>query len=166
MSANPFASLARVETQPTAAQGNADAELIRVCQRFAEGELESWYRYIIAPEDLCDAQDQPPDWKSLHWIISTPATTPEGWHAKALAYAAWDRDAYDDNEDRDTTTLLLASLLRDMVAPARRAILTRLQAELGPLPRGYDADWRFIGYDGRPPDDPLAPSLQADEEPA
>jgi len=123
-----------------------DAELVRVCHDFAEAEFRNWWRYVTAPDDLADAQDQEPDWTTLAWIEATPATTPAGWHAKALAYAAWWREAYDDVEaERDASTPLLASLLRDMVAPARAAILARCAADYGPLPEGYTADARWVG---------------------
>jgi len=124
----------------------SDAELVRVCRQFAEAEYRNWWRYVTAPDDLADAQDQEPDWTTLAWIEATPATTPAGWHAKALAYAAWWREAYDDVEaERDASTPLLASLLRDMVAPARAAILARCAADYGPLPEGYTADARWVG---------------------
>jgi len=71
-----------------AVPASPDAELFRVCQQFAEVELASWYRYVVAPDDLADVQDAPPDWDTLHWIERTPATTPEGWCAKALALSA------------------------------------------------------------------------------
>ena len=122
-----------------------DAELVRVCHDFAEAEFRNWWRYVVAPDHLADAQDTDPDWPILAWIEATPATTPAGWHAKALAYAAWWRDAYDDAEDGDSDAPLLASLLRDMVRPARAAILARCEAEYGPLGDGYGADWRWIG---------------------
>ena len=123
-----------------------DAELVRVCHDFAEAEFRNWWRYVTTPADLADTQDREPDWSTLAWIEATPATTPAGWHAKALAYAAWWREAYDDVEaERDASTPLLASLLRDMVAPARAEILARCAAEYGPLPDGYTADARWIG---------------------
>jgi hypothetical protein len=125
-----------------------DAELVRVCHAFAEAEWRNWWRYIVAPDDLADAQDREPDWPTLTWIKATPATTPAGWHAKALALSAWDRTAYDDDaewHEPDSDTGLLAGLLRDMVAPARAAILARCAADYGPLPEGYTADWRWIG---------------------
>ena len=126
-----------------------DAELIRICRQFAERELTNWYRYVTAPEDLADKQDPPPDWGSLHWIVATPATTPEGWRAKALAYAAWHRDAYDDPpEDRDNASPLLAALLRDMVAPARNAMVARLAEKHGPLPDRYTAEGIWLGSAG------------------
>jgi hypothetical protein len=104
--------------------------LIRICHQFAESELTSWYRYCTAPSNLADKQDSRPERDLLHWIEATPATTPENWHAEALACVAWNRDMYDDAEDeRDGGTTLLASLLRDMVAPARNAILARCEAE-------------------------------------
>ncbi len=135
-----------IATTANAAPAGADAELIRVCHRFAEAELESWYRYILAPDDVADEQDTPPEWHTYNWIVATPATTPEGWHAKALAYAAFDREAYNDHEDdRDGTTQLLAALLRDMVAPARNAIIARLAAEYGPLPSCYSPEGVWIG---------------------
>ncbi len=125
----------------------ADAELVRVCHRFAEAEYRNWWRYIVAPAHLADAHDREPDWATLQWIETTPATTSAGWHAKALAYAAWWREAYDDAEpERDASATLLASLLREMVAPARAAILARCTAEYGPLPEGYTADARWIGH--------------------
>ena len=119
-----------------------DAELIRTCHRFAEYELASWYRYVLDNDD-----DSSPDHATYISIIATPATTPEGWHAKALAFTAWDRDSYDDHEDvRDGCSSLLASLLRDMVAPARNAIIAGLRAKHGPLPAGYSPDGIWIGY--------------------
>ena len=73
--------------------------------------------------------------------------TPAGCYAKALAYAAWWREAYDGPDgEADSDKPLLASLLRDMVAPARAEILSRCAAEYGPLPEGYTADWRWIGW--------------------
>jgi hypothetical protein len=60
----------------------------------------------------------------------------EGWPAKALACVTWNRDVYDDQWHQDTGTPLVAALLRDMVAPARNAILGRLQKKYGPLPDG------------------------------
>ena len=75
-----------------------DAELIRLCHAFAEAEFANWYRYVVAPVETADDDDAPPDWDTYHLIIATPATTPAGWHAKALAFVAWDREAYDDEE--------------------------------------------------------------------
>ncbi len=129
-----------------AAASNPDAELIQVCHRFAEAELASWFRYVVAPVDLADAQDGPPDWDTLHWIEDTSAVTPEGWCAKALALSAWHRDVFDDpEEDRDGHTPLLASLVRDMVAPERNAIMARLMQQYGPLPDGYTANGMWLG---------------------
>jgi hypothetical protein len=126
---------------------NPDAELVRTCHRFAEGELARRHRYIVATEDLADEQDTPFDRDTYDWIAATPATTPEGWHAKALAYSAWATEAYDDHEDsRDSTTTFLAALLRDMVAPARNAIVARCTAKYGPLPTQYTAEGIWIGY--------------------
>ncbi len=123
----------------------SDAELVRVCHDFAETEWRSWWRYVVAPADLADDQDREPDWPALKWIEATPATTSAGWHAKALALAAWDHTAFDDEEaERAGAAGLLAGLLRDMVAPARAEILTRCAADYGPLPEGYTADARWI----------------------
>jgi len=134
-----------------------DADLVRVCHDFAEAEYRNWWRYIVAPDHLADAQDREPDWPTLAWIETTPATTPAGWHAKALAYAAWWREAYDDVEaERDASTSLLAALLRDMVAPARAEILARCAAEYELLSEGYTADARWIG---RAPAAVAAPAL-------
>jgi hypothetical protein len=138
-----LASTAAASAKP---ESGPDAELVRVCHDFAEAEWRNWWRYIVAPANLADAQDREPDWPTLAWIEATPATTPAGWHAKALAYAAWWREAYDDVEaERDASTSLLAALLRDMVAPARAEILARCAAEYGPLPEGYTADARWVG---------------------
>lgn len=120
-----------------------DAELIRVCQDFAEREFDEFYRYVVT-EDEDDGP--PPDWATYHWIIATPATTPAGWHAKALAYAAWDRDSYDDTEPDLSCSSFLTSLLRDMVAPARDAIIAGLATKYGPLPPQYTANGMWIGY--------------------
>ena len=119
-----------------------DAELIRTCHRFAEYELASWYRYALDDDD-----DSSPDHATYVSIIAIPATTPEGWHAKALALTAWDRDSYDDHEDvRDGCSSLLASLLRDMVAPARNAIIAKLRAKYGPLPPSYTPEGIWLRY--------------------
>ena len=132
---------------PPKPQANPDEALIRACYRLAEGELDSRYRYVTSPDGL--KGDDEADVALLDWITATPATTPEGWQAKALACAAWNRDMYDDTPDeRDGGTTLLASLLRDMVAPARNAILTRCEAKYGPLPEGYSPDWAWIGRAG------------------
>jgi hypothetical protein len=124
-------------------RATSDAELIRVCQDFAEREFDEFYRYVVT-EDEDDGP--PPDWATYHWIIATPATTPAGWHAKALAYAAWDRDSYDDTEPDLSCSSFLTSLLRDMVAPARDAIIAGLAAKYDPLPPHYTANAMFIGY--------------------
>lgn len=133
-------SSAKAETSP-------DAELIRVCHQFAEAEYRNWWRYIILPGHLADAQNRALDWTTLSWIETTSATTSAGWHAKALAYAAWWREAYDNAEfpESDSDAPLLASLLRDMVAPARAEILARCATEYGPLPEGYTVDGRWKG---------------------
>jgi hypothetical protein len=125
----------------------ADAELIRLCHAFAEAEFGNWYRYVVAPVETADDDDTPPDWDTYHLIVATPATTPAGWHAKALAFAAWDREAYDDVEiERTPMSTFLASLLRDMGMPARNAIIARCAEAYGPLPSQYAADGVWIGY--------------------
>ena len=99
----------------------------------------------MTPAELADDQTREPDWPTLGWIEVTPATTPAGWPAKALALAAWDHAAYGDEEaERAGAAGLLAGLLRDMVAPARAEPLARCAAEYGPLPEGYTADARWI----------------------
>jgi hypothetical protein len=148
--------LAGAATAAASAEPTPDAELVRLCHAFAEAEFRNWWRYVTAPDDLADAQDRDPDWPTLAWIEATPATTPAGWHAKALALSAWDRTAYDDDaewHEPDSGTGLLAGLLRDMVAPARAVILARCAAEYGPLGEGYTADARWIG---RAPAAPIA----------
>jgi hypothetical protein len=128
------------------AMADPDAELIRVCHQFAEAELENWYRYVTAPVDVADKQDRASDWDTYRWIVSTPAVTAEGWQAKALAYSAWDEEAYwDEPEFRDPKSTFLLSLLRDIVAQPRNAIIARLAAEYGPLPDGYTAEGIFLG---------------------
>ncbi len=140
------ALLAGVATAAASAEPTPDAELVRVCHAFAEAEFRNWWRYVTAPADLADAQDTDPDWTTLEWIEVTPATTPAGWAAKALALAAWHREAYDDSDaEGDASATLLAGLLRDMVAPARAEILARCAADYGPLGEGYTADARWIG---------------------
>ena len=125
-----------------------DAELIRICQQFAEAEFADWYLYVITDDREIERQseDAPVDWATVRRIEAMPATTLEGLRAKALACAAWDRDAYDGPADgREPATGLLASLMRDLAAPARAAIIARLAKRYGPLPEGYDADCRWIG---------------------
>ncbi len=130
-----------------------DAELIETCQRFAEAELTGWFRYVTAPDNAADEQAASDMWvfdrATWEWIAATPATTPEGWQAKALAFVALDRNAYDDAEDCDRTTPVLASLLRDMVRPARGAIIARLTRLYGPLPDGYSADGMWLSAEAR-----------------
>jgi hypothetical protein len=130
-----------------ASDHDADAELIRICHAFAEAEFDNWYRYVVAPVETADDDDRPPDWDTYRLIIDTPATTPAGWHAKALAFVAWYREAYDDVEiERTAASTLLASLLRNMVMPARNAIIAGCAKAYGPLPPQYTADGVWIGY--------------------
>jgi hypothetical protein len=132
-------------TAPAIAIGdqNSDAELIRICHQFAEAELASWYRDVASDEW---DEDEGVDWDTYHQILATPATTPEGWHAKALACSAFAQSTYDDHEsNRDSSTTFLASLLRDMVAPARKAIISRCAAKYGLLSSHYTADGIFVG---------------------
>ena len=127
---------------------NPDAELIRVCQQFAEAQFADWYLYVTTddPETEFQSENAPVDWETVRWITATPAHTLAGHQAKALACAAWDRDSYDSSpDDNPAFTGLLASLLRDLAAPARGVILARLAEQYGPLPDGYDADCRWIG---------------------
>ena len=146
MAAALVAGVVYTSASAATASAGSDAELIQVCQQFAETELEAWYRYLTAPADLADDQDWVLDFATLHWITRTQAATAEGWHAKALAYAAYHRDAFDDDpQDRDTSTSLLAALLRDMITPARAAIIARLAQKYGPLPVGYAADGTWLG---------------------
>ena len=125
-----------------------DAELIETCQRFAENEFDAWYHYVVTNDRSVEAhyEDSDPDWATLRWIEATPAHTPAGCQAKALAFVAWHRDAYDDSaDDRNGHTGLLASLMRDLAAPARAAIIAHLVAQYGPLPAGYSTDGMWLG---------------------
>ena len=140
-------------TAVAAHAAHLDAELIRVCRLFAEAEFTGWYRYVMAPDTVADENaaldmwvHDPDTWR---WIAETPATTPEGWQAKALAYVALNRNAFDDAEDRDTSTPVLASLMRDMAAPVRAVIITRLAEQFGPLPDSYTADGKWISAKAR-----------------
>ncbi len=129
-----------------------DAELIRVCHQFAEAEFASWYAYIVTDDGEVESryENAPPDWATLHWIEATPATTPEGLRAKALAFVAWHRNAFDNCvDDRDGHTTLLASLMRDLAAPARAVIVARLVEQYGPLPKDYTADGVWLGAEAR-----------------
>ena len=150
MAAALVAGVVSASASTASAATGSDAELIRVCQQFAEAEIAAWYRYVTAPDHLSDTQDMAPDWVTLHWITATPAVTAEGWRAKALAYAGFHRDAFDDApEDRDPSTSLLASLLRDMIAPARAAIIARILQQYGPLPKDYTVDGMWLGAGAR-----------------
>ena len=127
---------------------NPDAELIRVCQQFAETQFADWYLYVVTDDSQIERQleDAPVDWATVRWITATPAHTLAGHQAKALACAAWDRDSYDSSTDSNPDfTGLLASVLRDLAAPARAVILARLAEQYGPLPDGYDVDCKWIG---------------------
>ena len=127
---------------------NPDAALIRTCQQFAEAEFADWYRYVATTDREAPPRydDPAPDWATLHWIEATPATTLEGLRAKALAFAAWHKDAYDNSpDDHDPSSPLLASLLRDLAAPARGVIIACLFEKYGPLPKGYAADGVWLG---------------------
>ncbi len=137
-----IAAAAVASAQP---EPSAEAVLVLTCYRFAEAEYRAWWRYCTAPDHLADAEATDPDWSTLEWIETTAATTPVGWAAKALALAAWHREAYDDSDpEGDAGATLLAGLLRDMAAPARAEILARCAADYGPLPAGYTADGRWI----------------------
>lgn len=130
---------------PAVAAGN-DAELIRRCYEFAERELDHWYQYVMAPDDVADSLDWPTEWETVRRITETPATTPAGWHAKALALTAWDRSIYDDEPDeRTAASTMLAALLRDMLAPTRNAIIARLRRKYGPLPDTYTPEGIWMG---------------------
>ena len=131
----------------SSAEPAPDGALILACHRFAEGEYRARWRDCTAPVHLSDAEATDADWATLEWITATPATTPAGWAAKALALAAWEPEMYDDlvPAESDTRTALLAALLRDMVAPARAEIVARCAAEYGPLGEGYTPDGRWIG---------------------
>jgi hypothetical protein len=127
---------------------DADAELIRVCHQFAEAEFADWYRYVTTADREIERQseDTPVNWATVRQIKAMPANTLAGVRAKALACAAWDRDSYDSSADSNPAfTGLLASLLRDLAAPARATILARLAEQYGPLPEDYTADCRWIG---------------------
>ena len=127
---------------------NLDAELIRVCQQFAEAEFAGWYLYVASDDDevVSRYENRAIDWATLHWIEVTPAITPEGLRAKALAYVAWHRDAFDNPANgSDGQSPLLAALLRDLAAPARAVIIARLVDQYGPLPEGYTADGVWVG---------------------
>ena len=127
---------------------NPDAGLIRTCQQFAEAEFADWYRYVATTDcEIADRlEDTTPDWATLRWIEATPATTLEGLRAKALAFVAWHKDAFDDCvDDRDSSSPLLASLIRDLAAPARAVIIACLFEKYGPLPKGYAADGVWLG---------------------
>ena len=58
--ATPFVAAGRASADTT-----PDAELVRVCHAFAEAEYRNWWRYILAPAHLADAQDRLPDWATL-----------------------------------------------------------------------------------------------------
>ena len=48
-------------------------------------------------------------------------------------------------DDRDPSSPLLASLMRDLAAPARAVIIACLFEKYGPLPKGYAADGVWLG---------------------
>jgi hypothetical protein len=136
----------------SASAPNPDAELIRVCHQFAEAEFADWYLYVVTSDREIERrlEDKALDWATLHWIEAAPAITLEGLRAKALAFVAWHRDAFDDCvDDRDGHSTLLASLMRDLAAPARAVIVARLVEQYGPLPKDYTADGVWLGAEAR-----------------
>ncbi len=127
----------------------SEAEFIATCRRFAEAQYADWYAYVVASDEVAsEMEDNEVDWATYNLIVATSAKTLEGLRAKALALAAWDRDAYDDSDESTPASALLASLLRDMVAPARAEIIGRLTAKWGPLPDGYTRDGIWVGRTG------------------
>jgi hypothetical protein len=135
------------EVVPSSFQINTDAVLIRTCHEFARKQFDQWWRYVQTPIDE-DAIDEDPDWNIYHWIANTPASTPEGVRAKALAVVAWYHEAYDDclPDKRDSFSTFLASLMRDLVNPERSAIIAEMKQKYGPLPEHYSDDAVFMGY--------------------
>jgi hypothetical protein len=145
----PFAAVGspRVSAQVAPKLPDPDAELIRICHQFAEEEFRNFYRNAVATDDAEEVKDTPEHLARFHWIEATPASTPAGWCAKALVYAAWRPEGYDDHEDNcDAGSTLLASLLRDMVAPARNAIIARCAGQYGPLGPEYSQEGVWLGY--------------------
>ena len=57
---------------------NSDAVLIQRCHRFAEAEITSWYRYVIAPAHLADEQDTPSDMAATIGLSQRPRRPPRG----------------------------------------------------------------------------------------
>ena len=109
-------------------------------------EPANWYRYVTAPDDTADEYDDPTDWDTYYRIIATPATTPAGWDAKALAYAAWDREGYDDEEPtahprRPSWDLCCATWWVKPATPSSPGA-RRLT---GPCRRQYSVDGVWIG---------------------
>ena len=51
---------------------NSDAVLIQRCHQFAEAEITSWYRYVIAPAHLADEQDTPSDMAATIGLSQRP----------------------------------------------------------------------------------------------
>ncbi len=152
MAAALVAGIVSTSASAASASASSDAELIRVCHKFAEAEFADWYLYVITDDRGVEShhEDTIPDWATLHWIEATPATTLEGLRAKALALVAWHRDAYDNSpDDRDAHTTLLASLMRDLAAPARAVIIARLFERYGPLPKDYTIDGAWLGAGAR-----------------
>jgi hypothetical protein len=139
------AGLAVPALASTKPDDDAAGELIRICHQFAEAEITRWYRAEIDDDFVDDDIDH----DTYNWIAATPATTPGGWQAKALAYAAFNRHVYDDYEedddDREEDAAFLAALLREMVAPARNAIVSRISQTYGPLPSGFSAEGIWVG---------------------
>ena len=126
---------------------HSESEFVGICRRFAEAEYADWYAYVMASDEVAMEMEErnAVDWATYNLITATPAKTLEGLRAKALALAAWDRAAYDDDSESNRGGALLASLLRDMVAPERAEIIERLTAKWGPLPDGYTRDGVWVG---------------------
>lgn len=138
-----LAAIAAGFTVPAVAstETNPDAELLQLCHRFAEKELDDWYRSVALDED----NDGDLDWETYRQIGNTPARTPEGCQAKALVYSAWFASAYAEIDQDDPNAVFLSLLLTDLVAPVRNPIVYRLAEKYGPLPPDYTPEGIWLG---------------------
>lgn len=122
-----------------------NAAFIAKCRKFAEADLDAWYRYIVTDND----EGRQPDWKTYTAILETKAVTVEEIRAKALAYVAFEADILSDaNPDADPCSRFLSSLLRDIVMDDYEEVIARLAQKYGPLPPQYTANGIWLGCGG------------------
>ena len=117
------------------AANHPDAELIRICHDFAAYEFGAHFAYCAEPdEEKAAEQGLPPDFNALQQITEMQANTPDGWQAKALAYASWRRIGINNPVEGtdEAGQVLLSSLILYMAGPELDSLLALMAERYGP----------------------------------